>query len=67
MNLLPSTYPICLPVVNALGLILPVKAKIVTVPADLGPMLERAAIVEEMVRARGHTRSDLSSDLASIR
>lgn len=64
MKRLPPTRWI-LPSAIALGLVLPVKAEDVTIPADLGPMLEHAAIVEEMVRACGHTRSDLSNDLSA--
>jgi hypothetical protein len=34
-------------------------------PSDLGPMLEHFAIVQEMVRACGHARPDLSNDLGT--
>lgn len=55
---------ICWPLAIGFCLVLPVKAEDVTLPLDLGPMLEHAAIVEEMVRACGHTRSDLSDDFS---
>jgi hypothetical protein len=36
-------------------------------PPDLKPMLEHAAIVSEMMRACGHTRSDLAVQLRAAR
>jgi hypothetical protein len=36
-------------------------------PPDLKPMLEHAAIVSEMMRACGHTRSDLAVELRAAR
>lgn len=52
-------------VAAALGLVFTVRAEDKTVPADLGPKLEHLAIVEEMVRACGHARSDLSAEIAA--
>lgn len=64
MNVLARMRKIGLPAV-ALGLILPVKAEERAVPADLGPKLERIAIVGEAVRACGRARPELFAEVGA--
>jgi hypothetical protein len=51
MMLLSPTRRLCTAPAIAFAQVLPVKANDPAVPSDLGPILERVAIVEQMVQS----------------